>query len=79
MSPTCWMCCDDMPEVVIISVGGDNRFGHPHEPTLGKLGATQTYRTHQHGNIDLVKMARHTGFGSRVEPTKGRSPRHSAP
>jgi len=42
------------PELAIISVGADNRFGHPHEPTLEKLGAIQTYRTDQHGCIEVV-------------------------
>ena len=42
------------PELAIISVGADNRFGHPHEVTLEKLGGIQTYRTDQHGCIEVV-------------------------
>ena len=40
------------PEAVIISVRADNRFGHPYEVTLEKLGGIQTYRTDRHGSID---------------------------
>ena len=42
------------PELAIISVGADNRFGHPHEPTLEKLDGLPVYRTDLHGNIELV-------------------------
>ena len=55
------------PEVVIISGGGDNRFGHPDEPTLENLGAIQSPRTDQRGCIQLEKMARHIRSGSGVE------------
>jgi competence protein ComEC len=42
------------PEVAIISVGADNRFGHPSEVTLEKLGGIPCYRTDQNGSIELV-------------------------
>ena len=42
------------PEVAIISVGADNRFGHPHEVTLEKLQGIPTYRTDQQGTVELV-------------------------
>ena len=42
------------PELAVISVGADNRFGHPDEVTLEKLGAVQIYRTDQHSSIEVV-------------------------
>ena len=42
------------PELAIISVGADNRFGHPHEVTLEELDGMPVYRTDQHGCIELV-------------------------
>ena len=42
------------PELAINSVGADNRFGHPYEVTLEKLGAIQTHQTDRHGSIDSV-------------------------
>jgi competence protein ComEC len=42
------------PEVAIISVGADNSFGHPSEATLDKVAAIPTYRTDQHGTIELI-------------------------
>ena len=42
------------PQAAIISVGADNRFGHPDEFTLQKLRGIPTYRTDQHGSVELV-------------------------
>ena len=42
------------PELAIISVGADNRFGHPHGATLEKLGAIQTYQADHHGSIESL-------------------------
>jgi len=42
------------PELAIISVGADNSFGHPDEPTLHKLEGIATYRTDQHGCMEVV-------------------------
>ena len=42
------------PQLAIISVGSDNRFGHPDELTLRKLQSVPTYRTDQHGNMEVV-------------------------
>lgn len=41
------------PEVAVIMVGTDNRYGHPHSETLTKLGAAGVtiYRTDLHGNV----------------------------
>ena len=42
------------PEVAIVSVGSDNRFGHPSEVTLEKLEGIATYQTVQDGSIDVI-------------------------
>ncbi len=42
------------PQLAIISVGAENRFGHPGEFTLEKLQDVDTYRTDQHGNVEVV-------------------------
>jgi competence protein ComEC len=42
------------PQLAIISVGADNRFGHPGQLTLEKLGDVPTYRTDQQGDIEVV-------------------------
>ncbi len=41
------------PEAVIISLGGGNRYGHPHPDVLERLThrALPTYRTDLHGTI----------------------------
>jgi competence ComEA-like helix-hairpin-helix protein len=41
------------PEVAVIMVGAENRYGHPHAETLAKLGAAgvKIYRTDLHGNV----------------------------
>jgi competence protein ComEC len=44
------------PQIVVISAGLDNRFGHPHEEILQRyedLGAT-IFRTDQQGTVELV-------------------------
>jgi competence protein ComEC len=47
-------------QLAIISVGADNRFGHPHEVTLEKLQAIPIYRTDQQGTIELVSDGQHS-------------------
>jgi competence protein ComEC len=42
------------PELAIISVGADNRFGHPDQVTLEKLGGIDTYRTDRQGSVEIV-------------------------
>lgn len=44
------------PSVALISVGADNRFGHPHSEVLGRLqrSGAQVLRTDQLGNIELI-------------------------
>ena len=46
------------PSVVVVSVGSDNRFGHPTPEVMKRLerrvGVDAIYRTDQHGTIELV-------------------------
>jgi len=42
------------PQVVVISVGADNRFGHPCEEVLERLEDVTTYRTDAHGAVDVI-------------------------
>jgi len=42
------------PEVVVISVGADNDFGHPCDDVIERLGDLPTYRTDQHGPVELI-------------------------
>jgi competence protein ComEC len=42
------------PQLAVISVGADNRFGHPAEVTVEKLQAIPTYRTDQQGSIEVI-------------------------
>jgi competence protein ComEC len=46
------------PAVAVISVGGNNSFGHPNEEVVGRLmrriGGENIYRTDRHGNVEFV-------------------------
>ncbi|HIC88074.1 MAG TPA: DNA internalization-related competence protein ComEC/Rec2 [Anaerolineae bacterium] len=42
------------PQVAVISVGADNRFGHPHPDLLDRLSGMMILRTDQHGTIELT-------------------------
>jgi competence protein ComEC len=42
------------PELVVISVGADNRFGHPCDEVLERLGDLPLYRTDEHGAVEVV-------------------------
>ena len=46
------------PEIAVISVGADNRFGHPSpevvERLIDMLGKDNVYRTDKHGTIELI-------------------------
>jgi competence protein ComEC len=42
------------PEVVVISVGAENRFGHPCAEVLERLGDLPTYRTDERGAIEII-------------------------
>ncbi|MBU0702892.1 MAG: MBL fold metallo-hydrolase, partial [Chloroflexi bacterium] len=42
------------PEVVVISVGAENRFGHPCEEVLERLDGIPVYRTDEQGAIEFI-------------------------
>ena len=42
------------PEVVVISVGADNRFGHPCEEVLERLDSFSVYRTDEQGAVEFI-------------------------
>jgi len=52
------------PNIAIISVGADNRYGHPHNTVMSRLrvAGIAIYRTDYHGNIAIVS----DGTGLRV-------------
>ena len=41
------------PSVAVISVGSDNRFGHPHPDTLAALAGVRTFRTDVSGRVTV--------------------------
>ena len=41
------------PTVAVVSVGEDNRFGHPSAAALDRLGDVIILRTDQHGTVRL--------------------------
>lgn len=43
------------PELAVISVGADNRFGHPGQVTLEKLEGILTCQTVQDGTIEVIR------------------------
>ncbi len=49
------------PAIAVISVGRDNRFGHPHGDTLRRLEDVRVYRTDKDGAIKLSEGE--AGFG----------------
>ncbi len=42
------------PEIVVISVGADNRFGHPCEAVIERLEEVTLYRTDEDGAVEIV-------------------------
>ncbi len=42
------------PQVAVIQVGADNRYGHPAAGTLERLSGARVYRTDQHGTIEFT-------------------------
>jgi competence protein ComEC len=42
------------PEVVVISVGADNDFGHPCAEVLERLRDLPVYRTDEHGTVEVI-------------------------
>ena len=50
------------PQISVISVGADNRYGHPHPNVLERLKETAIYRTDQNGDIEILT----DGFSFRI-------------
>ena len=42
------------PDVAVISVGADNKFGHPSNDVLDRLSDTQVFRTDINGTIEFI-------------------------
>lgn len=42
------------PKLAVISVGADNKFGHPREEVLARLGQVPIWRTDEQGTINLL-------------------------
>ena len=42
------------PQVVVISVGADNDFGHPCDDVIERLGDLPIYRTDLHGAVEVI-------------------------
>jgi competence protein ComEC len=42
------------PELVVISVGAENTFGHPCDEVLERLGEIPLYRTDEQGAVEIV-------------------------
>jgi len=41
------------PQIALIGVGKDNKFGHPKKETLESLSKVKVYRTDLHGEITI--------------------------
>jgi competence protein ComEC len=53
------------PRLAVISVGADNRFGHPAPDLLARLSRIEVLRTDRHGRIELISVG--TGWMARTE------------
>jgi competence protein ComEC len=42
------------PAVAVISVGADNKFGHPSPEVLARLAGVPVYRTDRRGTVEMV-------------------------
>ncbi|MBI4022503.1 MAG: MBL fold metallo-hydrolase [Candidatus Andersenbacteria bacterium] len=52
------------PSAVVISVGVENRFGHPYPAVLGRLAGVPLWRTDQHGSVRFLSDGRRWWVGS---------------
>lgn len=59
------------PEVAIIMAGNDNKYGHPHKETMGKLNSAgiKTYVTKKHGTIIIETNGK--TYSVKAQKTKG--------
>lgn len=55
------------PEYGVITVGSDNKYGHPHQETMNKLGDIEIHRSDECGDIVFTS----TGNGITTDCTKG--------
>ncbi|HWI64349.1 MAG TPA: DNA internalization-related competence protein ComEC/Rec2, partial [Symbiobacteriaceae bacterium] len=57
------------PKYAVLSVGNGNRYGHPHQETLGRLEfhRVEVYRTDRHGTVTATT----DGFNVMVKGTRG--------
>ncbi len=46
------------PQIAVIQVGGDNRYGHPHAEALENLGGRRVLRTDRHGRVHISSDGR---------------------
>jgi beta-lactamase superfamily II metal-dependent hydrolase len=71
------------PEVALISVGLDNRYGHPTAETLSALAGVPTYRTDRDGTIEVTtdgpKLAVHAHANGLAPPRPQGIPRRGSP
>jgi competence protein ComEC len=61
------------PDAAVLSVGANNRYGHPTPETLAALGTTPTYRTDRDGTVELSVDGAH--FSVRVHANDLSAPR----
>ncbi|MDP6716289.1 MAG: DNA internalization-related competence protein ComEC/Rec2, partial [SAR202 cluster bacterium] len=63
------------PDVVVISAGPDNRFGHPHQETLDTLAqrvpGSPIYVTRDHGSITVISDGKTLSVDSQRRPLDG--------
>jgi competence protein ComEC len=58
------------PRLVVIPVGADNKFGHPHPAVLARLAGIEVLRTDQNGRIEVVSD------GQRLSVVAQKTPRN---
>lgn len=64
------------PKYAVISVGKDNKYGHPHPETLAKLAeaGVQVFRTDLQGTIVVISDGKTITFNKKASPVKERAP-----
>ncbi|GAW92764.1 hydrolase [Calderihabitans maritimus] len=64
------------PKYAVISVGKDNKYGHPHTETLAKLAEAgiQVFRTDLQGTIVATSDGKTITFNKKASPAKERAP-----
>jgi len=61
------------PQMAVIQVGTDNRFGHPASESLERLAAAgaQVLRTDQHGTVEIISNGRQLRVWTAKRPPQG--------